>query len=324
MNAIPRIVFGMEQRGVVPPTADASDVMQVLRRRMLLVSEYIRAVWNQRALDMGMTDTGSYIRGISAEARIRTTYQQNGPTSMRATVEVTNTCPHAKIVEDGHRAFHLPSRIRWFDPSLNVKHGKKGPYLHIPFRHYTSTEAGNEKGGTNTAVRQQMPDDVYRKAIRLRRRVAVSGPVYGPGTYTAPNGSLHSGMLFRQAHLYQWRGSSRARKRLSHGSDTPQITVGPDGTAVESQRSARGVAGAKGATNPAWGGSKYDGLMKTGPSGHTRYLTVRTITPTSPGWWIPARHGRGIRRQVLLVLQYGEGARQLQDLIGGALIEEVT
>ena len=321
-SPIPTIVFGMEQRGPMPAEhgADPDAIMQALRRRMLLVAQFIQAVWVAQAQRMNVSNDGSYVRGISTDARIRTTFTQQGPDRMQATVEVTNTAPHARLVEDGHAAFHLPSRIRWFDPSLRVKHGKNGPYLHIPFRHYTPPEPGS--GATNTAIRHQMPDEVYQRARRLARRVPTSGPVYAAGGFTTPDGHRHAGQMFQQAHTYRWQHDRpNQSRRLSHGTGSPVITVGPDGVAEGSHRGARGVAG--GGVNPAWQANKYEGLMKTGPAGHTRYLTVRTITPQSKGWWIPARAGLGIRRMVLLTLRHGEGARRLQAMLGDSLIEEV-
>lgn len=322
MRPIPLIRFGMQVNGSLPAdhAIDHARVLQSFRERLLLVGEYIRSVWAARAQQLQISDSGDYIRGITTDARIETTFRET-ETAIHATVEITNTSRHAVIVEDGHSAFHLPSRIRWFDPTLRVKRGKTGnPYLHIPFRHYTTPKPGS--GPTNTATRHQMPEEVYQRAKRLARVVPMRrGPIYGASGFTDPQGRRHAGQMFQQADMYSVSG--RGRRRLTHGKGTPTITVGPNGVAMQAQRGRRGVAGARGASNPPWQSSKYEGLMKTGPARHTRYLTVRTITPDSVGWWIPARHGTGVRRQVLMVLRHGEGARRLRELLRSAVVQEI-
>lgn len=45
-------------------------------------------------------------------------------------------------------------------------------------------------------------------------------------------------------------------------------------------------------------GPRHKGLMKTGTTGHTRYLTIRTLKEGSSGWIIPARPGLHIVQQV--------------------------
>jgi hypothetical protein len=38
--------------------------------------------------------------------------------------------------------------------------------------------------------------------------------------------------------------------------------------------------------------SQYERLQRVGRGSQTRFLTFRTITPTSPGWWIPGKSGQ--------------------------------
>jgi hypothetical protein len=70
--------------------------------------------------------------------------------------------------------------------------------------------------------------------------------------------------------------------------------------------------------NPAWQSSKFSGLLKSGPKGHSEYTTIRTITPNSPGWNIPAKQGLGVARMVASVVpQHIQGL--LSAAISGAL-----
>ena len=57
-----------------------------------------------------------------------------------------------------------------------------------------------------------------------------------------------------------------------------------------------------------WKSSKYEGLQKHGgatPGGgsHSTYLTFRTITPESKGWWIPALAGKHYADQTVQAMR---------------------
>lgn len=59
----------------------------------------------------------------------------------------------------------------------------------------------------------------------------------------------------------------------------------------------RDASGAE-VSNPAWKAGKAEGMQKRGPRGQTSYGTVRTITPASQGWNIPAQPGKRIAAAV--------------------------
>ena len=333
MNPILRVRLEREGRGPGDRLPSRQMLIDALRRRMILVAEFVRSVWAHRAMQT-VSDTGAYVRGITTEGRVEITFEESGEDRIRATLLVTNTAKHARIVEDGHSAFHLPDRINWSDPMLRIKRGRTGrPYMHIPFRHYTEAEAGDASGPTRLRLRSMMPDHIYEMARALQRRVNRNmGPMYAAGGFRSSDGTEHRGQLFAQADLYRWHGARAGRdRRLQFGPSSPGVIVLPDGRAMVAHKGARLVTGGIGkgpggtdAVNPAWQTNKYEGLMKTGAPGHTRYLTIRTITPDSPGWWIPSRHGHGIRRQVVMTLRHGKAADQLRKILGGAIIEEVT
>lgn len=61
--------------------------------------------------------------------------------------------------------------------------------------------------------------------------------------------------------------------------------------------------------------------MKSGPKGHSSFITIRTITPNSPGWNIPAQTGHGVARQVAAALNGGIGHDRFQELLMKAMVE---
>lgn len=122
-----------------------------------------------------------------------------------------------------------------------------GRYLHIPFRHGTPIAAG---GGFSTGRRrQEMPREVYGLARQLQHRDRLAG----------------FGSLYKRSKAYS------VARRLDSGFPARLQSV-PGYT---------------------WKASKYEGLfnggMKETPGGGTQssFMTIRTITPESEGWYIP-------------------------------------
>lgn len=292
-----------------PRSPDTKQIMQALDRQILLAAQAVRSLWVTYATHE-VSDTGDYVNGIAERGEIRRTFHVTGETTIEARFEIVNTSKHAAIVEDGHAAFHLPSQIRW-GSAPRVKQGKNGPYLHIPFRHYTPTEAG-KNGATRLAIRNQMPTAIYRQARTLRRKE------------NANEGPIREGGKFVAADRYRWLGTKGSR-RLTHHVD-PGIHVGPEGEAVRARRGEQHIAGriqGRQVVNPAWQSSKFHGMIKTGPPKHTRYLTVRTITPDSVGWNIPARAGKGIARKVASAFRVGPAGDDLREALRHAALELV-
>lgn len=235
------------------------------------------------------------------------------PNGLAFAIRIANTHKLARIVEDGHAAFHLPSRIDWSGPK--VKHGKHGPYLHIPFRHraHVTDDRADDLGFRVSSRRAILPQRLYAEAAKLRSRIPLrQGPIYdADGKYVA-------------ADRYRWTRKGEGT-RLDGDGGGANYLGGTDRGAEEHQRSERIIAGrinGRPAVNPAWQTSKYAGLFKTGDPGHTAYLTVRTITPTSQGWNIPARVGLGIVREATARLRADaqeEFENLLEDNLRGVL-----
>src|SRR4029434_1034373 len=65
--------------------------------------------------------------------------------------------------------------------------------------------------------------------------------------------------------------------------------------------------------------SPYDRMQRTGSGRGVRYLTFRTMTQDSPGWWIPARPPKPITAQTAR-----ESAPEVRRRLATALREDVT
>lgn len=292
------ITFGIDLEGTGLDMRPMDELPMRLQAAALEAANYAKAAWARTADLLGAHDKGEYINGIQAAAVIieheQTATDSDGQDYYEVVVAIKNTAPHANIVEDGHVAFHLPSRIDWSRTDGRIKRTSKGkPYLHIPFRHFAPVKA--DAGPTHQAIRHQMPQDIYEQAKKLRRRERLNqGPIYDEkGQFVA-------------ADRYKWTGK-RGKHRLERGEVATGFRVDPNGIAVEERRSERLIGrtpgprskgGGRPMVNPEWQTSKWEGLMKTGPIGHTQYMTIRTLTPDSRGWHVPARQGQGIARAV--------------------------
>ena len=276
-------------------------LLMVMDSAVLQVAQAIQATWVGVAQRLKIRASGAYIAGITGDGSVRII--QNATSEggvISAVVDVVATAPHSKIVEDGHVAFHLPSKINWAT-SPRVKYSKKGvPYLNIPFSHsaYASPEKAEAQGLTTATLRRMMPVEVYNEAKRLTRTVRQKvGPIYdAKGQFLAADRYSRGGRLI--------------------GGPSSGFFQSKTGALFENRRGARAVS--RGMVNPAWQSSKFSGLFKGGPKGHSEYTTIRTITPNSPGWNIPAKQGLGVARMVASVVpQHIQGL--LSAAISGAL-----
>lgn len=306
-----RVIFAIEWLDGIglPDGPDPARVLPAIRAATMEAAQAAKQLWILRATQKNISDSGDYVRGIQEEGNVQVTHTKSSGLSLELHVTITNTSPHASIVEDGHGAFHLPSRINW-GSSPRVKRGKNGPYLHIPFRHHTPPKAGG--GATRAATRSQMPQDIYRRAQRLQRRVATrAGPI------------RNAAGQFLAADRY-----SRSKGPARLNSNVDGVRVGPGGQAVVHRHTtARPVAGrikGRQVENPAWQTSRFHGMIKTGPARHTRYLTIRTITPESRGWHIPAQMGHGIAREVQLALTHGPLASRIESMFNRRIQEALA
>lgn len=306
---VPRVRISMTWSD--PPEVDFERLRTMLRATMDTGVRFVRALWLARAQALNIRRSGAYLAGIQ-DAQARVISEHDGDGRFTLEWELVNTAPHAGVVENGHPAFHLPSAINWSGP--RVKHGKNGPYLHIPFEHaaYQTPQQREAKGTTLGTLKTMMPADVSRAASNLARHIPHR---VGPIVRSTPDG----GQQFLAADRYSIQGRPKQAHRLTDSTPGPRVIVGPDGVGFETWRGPRTVQGrdrqGNRLTNPAWQGPKFRGLMKTGPKGHTKYLTIRTITPRSAGWNIPAQIGHGVARQVQGALAHGPGSDRFRKLL---------
>lgn len=291
MNLLP-LRLEIEVSGRLP-TPSQDELLRAVERGTHLVAEYIQALWVNVALEVGPRGTGEYIRGIQSDGIISVSVAPEGaPGLLAVSIEVTNTSEHASIVEDGHGAFSLVQAIDW-NAGGRIKQAKDGTrYLHIPFRHaaYAAPDSRTRAGLLPATLRRMMPQEVYAKAQRLARRIpANQGPIFRP-TPTGPQ--------FMAADRYNWEG--KGAHALHRGEVRTGFHQSRTGELFEERRSERRVGRDRFGplVNPEWKTSRFEGMFKSGPKGHSSYMTIRTLTQKSQGWNIPAQVGYGIARRV--------------------------
>lgn len=279
---------------------DSHAIDKALRAGAFMGAQWIQGMWVKIAQDLNIRASGDYIRGIQSEGRIEVmstnkTIGQGGVVlGWEMVIHITNTAKHASIVENGHAAFSMVQAIDWNGPK--VKRTLEGkPYLSIPFRHraYANEASRARQGLTTATVKAMMPQHIYNRARRLQfRQHANTGPVHARGHYAA-------------ADRYTWQHPDRKRgRRLNRSGSKPVFNMGGPGGGDEAgwteHRSARhiGRQGGRDLNNPAWKHSKYHNLFRTGAPRHSQYMTIRTITPDSPGWNIPAQIGHHVARNL--------------------------
>lgn len=277
-----------------------------VQRGMQKSAQLVQQVWVARAQQLDIRQTGEYIRGLTGEGSVEV-IKPAGPDASGAvvgTIAVVATAPHSAIVEDGHAAFHLPSKINW--SGARVKVGKNGKYMHIPFRHSAFADEATQQanGYTRATIKSMLPQDVYTAAANLKR------------TIKRNEGPFYDGDQFKAADAYN-KG-----ERLKRGAVQAGFTVGGDGKVRVERMPSRTVGfirspmgGKLTLVNPEWKSSRYEGLMKSGPKGHSQYLTIRTITPNSKGWNIPAQEGKGIGRIVAR-----ECGPEVEEIVGDEIV----
>lgn len=184
---------------------------------------------------------------------------------------VINPTPQAQWLEEGRGGFHLASR--WGRRGGRWKVGKGGRlYAHVPFRVRTPVGA---------------PGD---GAVSSRRRLGAAMPV---DVYARAKGLPHKGRLTGFGDTYK-QGKSYDYYRRAFEAFPQELD------------DVRGYE---------WAASQFEGMFRTTattPAGgrHTAYMTIRTITPNSPGWYIPPTPAHGFLKETMTEL-----APRLQQLV---------
>jgi len=303
------------------PEALQDPPMELFQRAMqrgtMLAAETAKAIWMDVAVNQFHLRTeGNYLRGIESEGNIRVV---KAPTSTGAqfemVVEIVNTDPQASIIEEGHAAFSLPRKIDWGRTDGSIKTGKKGnKYLHIPFKHraYASETVRTQAGYLPASRKAMMPAEIYdqAKALVFTKADRV-GPIYNKrGQFVA-------------ADRYNWEKGQRRLKRVAGHTGYKRSKTGEW---YEERRGEQRVGRDKHGdlVNPEWKSSRYAGMIRANTAGQTEYFTIRTLTPDSPGWNIPARPGLFIAQRVASILGNNRGVQEalvqgVNEVLGGAL-----
>lgn len=274
------IRVGIQVEGRLP-NPPAGAVERAFRSATMDVARFAQGLWIRRAQTLDVRATGDYIRGIQ-QGEVRETAATGSGAGLAAEVEVVNRSEHASFVEDGHSAFSLPKAIDWNGPK--VRRSVNGPYLRIPFRHSPYQTPGQRKrsGTTRATLARMLPPALTRQARAL-----------GPGQRLERHTSPHIALGRTRESSFEEHRSARFAGRDRQGNAL---------------------------INPAWKSSKVHGLFKTGAKGHHRYMTIRTITPRSLGWNIPAMHGKGVARQVAMSLRSGRGGELAGEMLERAIL----
>lgn len=164
-------------------------------------------------------------------------------------VAVVSDVPQVGWLEEGRAGFHLPSR--W---GGHWKVSAQGHlYATVPFRQSTPPTAGGGVSTSRGRLGNAMSPQVYRLAKTL-------------GDYRTTRERLGGfGDLYK-------RGVSYDLYRSGYGWDLPANLDNEQGY--------------------EWKSSQFEGMFRNtvktpGGGSHTEYVTMRTITPDSPGWYIP-------------------------------------
>ncbi|GEM_PF-3541173 len=265
----------------LPPDVPIPRVMEALQ------GDCVDAlITNWRYLAREAMDTGDYAAALHRDLAAMYPYLGD-----EEAVGVINPMPYADYLEHGRVGFHLPSH--WGRGGGKWKVSRKGKlYAHVPFRHRTPEGKGPTLPGmmrdptagggmTSTRMRTMMPRAVYKQAKQL---------AFGEGRLTG------FGDDYKRSKPYDvfrdlW-------------DDFPSELDGVIGY--------------------TWKASPFEGMMRVNPPSpaggpHTEYMTIRTITPDSEGWYIPPTPPMRFAERAL-----EESASAIQQIIDAAAAEDAV
>lgn len=229
----------------------------------------IQQEWLNLASQSFAHPKGEYARGIT-EGMI---YPFGGnPMS----VAVINQEPHAKFVEEGTSPYDMKKMLYTSHQVRISKEGKR--YMIIPMTHQTP---GND------ATAPAMPRSVYSIAKNLVATRTVGS--YKERSMQTRGLSLKEKVLFGQTNKPQAISAAGApmAKRSSYLWGGKVMGMGDLGrrTQLNSQLSIPGAVAQP--EDYTWKTSPYENMYKMGRSGHTQYVTFRTMSELSSGWISP-------------------------------------
>ena len=154
---------------------------QAMRRTLQAAAELVQRAWHNalRRAPLTTAERAVYGQGLQAAGRV-----DISPDGTQARVTVTQMDPAVTSLEEGHPAYHLPSRINWAQ-SRAARRNKSGRYyLIIPFTHRAPGGAGASRPGFQRSL---MSYGVYgvARALQPGQRLT-AGPsrgraVHAPG-----------------------------------------------------------------------------------------------------------------------------------------------
>jgi len=274
------------------------QIRNELGTALMDAAQYAKVSWLDRAQMKGVRSP-QYNEGIE-NATVELTSMVAQGNVIVGSVSITNESKDAYRIEEGHEAFHLPSKIQW--PTPKTKTAKDGTrYIDVPFRHTAAAEEQQQvdKGYRRVSKAMMMPDDVYRYAKTLARTIRMN-----QGAQYDARGN------YRAADKYRVEGSEQDAFVASRLSAAYQMLR------TNSSGLVTGRVGARSLHVPNLA-AKYQGMMKTHSEGHTEYMTIRRLTEKSTGWNIPALEGKHIAADVARMLP-----DELPDVISAALVLE--
>lgn len=248
-------------------------------------------VWRELAKQHNAS--GQYAAALTSQDALQYPYL-NDPLA----VAVVNTAPHAEYVENGRAGFHLATR--WGSRGGKWKVGRNGNlYAHVPFRVPTpigdavkvvhlpglSARFQGPRGLSSKAGRlgAAMPESVYARALKLRHYATTRDRLTGLGDE------------YKQSKSYRYYEAAFG--------PMPESLEGEDGY--------------------TWQASQFEGMFRTTGSTaagghHTEYMTIRTITPDSPGWFVPPSPALRLAERAL-----EQSAANVRGIIEAAVAQDV-
>lgn len=276
----------------------AGEDLPSVRAAVQAAGAIVQQAWIELASSAVGRGSGAYLAGLQTPESLR--YPFDGDPMA---VAVFNVAPHAAALEEGFGPYNLASRIDWGRPK--VKHGKNGPYLVIPFQHFTP-------GATAPASRRRsMPAGVYEVVRQLKQgeRIKIH-PKDGPSV------PIHRGERIigaRQGRTISPANTAPFVQQRRIWIQGHPLTQHPGAERPPDAFAAARALGASGNTLRA-SPSIFEGMQKS----NGRYMTFRIIKPTS-NWIMPGRPGLHLVDKVAANTE-----ARIRALIGEALARDAA
>lgn len=233
---------------------------------MVQGAELVRATWMRIIRDEGIVDEGGYLAALEDQGSLQWPYMGDASASA-----VVNLSPQADWIENGRAGFHLPAHWKKWKVGKDgnryavVKMRIPTPFAGAGVSHAAGfaprrVSANGGVSASRSRLGAAMPPEVYARAQRLESGERLSG----------------FGDEYKQSKSY----------------DLYRELFGELPSELD---------GVRGYT---WVASQFEGMVRTtsatpGGGRHTEYSTFRTITPESPGWFIPPTPARRVAERAL-------------------------